>query len=202
NLMLLCELNRLELFILIDEYDHFANTILATYGSKNYESLTHGEGFFKAFFSVLKGGATGSGAPVSRLFITGVSPVTMDDVTSGFNIGKNISTDPDFNEMLGFTRTEVSGLIEYYRMNGLVELPVEDLIDVMEPWYGNYCFSEESGSSVFNSDMVLYFMDYFLRKKSFPRNFVDRNVRIDYGKLKHLIIIDREGERKANGNFS
>ncbi|MCP5046174.1 MAG: AAA family ATPase, partial [bacterium] len=111
----LCKGSNRELYIIIDEYDNFANTILTGSGSSAYENLTHGEGFFRAFFNFLKEAATGTGAPISRLFITGVSPVTMDDVTSGFNIGKNISILPDFNDMLGFTEKDVVQMIEYYR---------------------------------------------------------------------------------------
>ncbi len=95
----LCKGANRKIYIIIDEYDNFANTILANAGGEAFEDLTHGEGFFRAFFNVVKDGATGSGAPISRLFITGVSPVTMDDVTSGFNIGMNISLDLAFNEM-------------------------------------------------------------------------------------------------------
>ena len=103
------------LYVLIDEYDNFANTILASRGPKAYESFTHGGGFFRSFFATLKAGAGESGGGIERLFITGVSPITMDDVTSGFNIGANISLEPDFNEMLGFTDSEVRGLLELYR---------------------------------------------------------------------------------------
>ena len=95
------------LYVLIDEYDNFANTVLAHHGAEAYEDFTHGGGFYRNFFATLKSGTTRSGGGIDRLFITGVSPVTMDDVTSGFNIGKNISLHPDFNEMVGFTEAEV-----------------------------------------------------------------------------------------------
>ena len=95
------------LYVLIDEYDNFANTVLAHHGAEAYEDFTHGGGFYRNFFATLKGGADRTGGGVDRLFITGVSPVTMDDVTSGFNIGKNVSLNPDFNEMVGFTEAEV-----------------------------------------------------------------------------------------------
>ncbi len=103
------------LYVLIDEYDNFANTVLAHHGAQAYESFTHGGGFFRNFFATLKGGTERSGGGIDRLFITGVSPVTMDDVTSGFNIGKNISLHPDFNEMVGFTEAEVRRLVDIYR---------------------------------------------------------------------------------------
>ena len=101
------------LCLLIDEYDNFANTILAGEGQAAYHAMTHGSGFFRDFFATLKAG-TESGN-LERLFITGVSPVTMDDVTSGFNIGTNISFDAAYNQMVGFTEQEVGDLVELYR---------------------------------------------------------------------------------------
>ena len=100
------------LYVLIDEYDSFANIEPAQHGAEAYESSTHGGGFFRNFFATLKAGTDRSGGGIERLFITGVLPVTMDDVTSGFNIGTNISLEPDFNEMVGFTEAEVKRLLE------------------------------------------------------------------------------------------
>jgi len=198
----LCKDSNRKIYIIIDEYDNFANTILAASGSKAYEDLTHGEGFFKAFFNFLKEGTTGTDAPISRLFITGVSPVTLDDVTSGFNIGKNISIRPDFNEMLGFTETDVIEMIEYYRGHGLIKHPTPYLMEIMNAWYNNYLFSKKSKTTLFNSDMVLYFIDLYKNGFDVPDNLIDRNVRIDYGKLRHLIIIDSEKGKLPNGNFN
>ncbi|MCP5104578.1 MAG: AAA family ATPase [bacterium] len=198
----LCRDSNRKIYIIIDEYDNFANTILASSGSKAYEDLTHGEGFFKAFFNFLKEGTTGTDAPISRLFITGVSPVTLDDVTSGFNIGKNISIEPKFNEMLGFTENDVIEMIEYYRGHGLIKHPTPYLMEIMNAWYNNYVFSKNSETTLFNSDMVLYFIDLYKNYSEVPDNLIDRNVRIDYGKLRHLIILDSEKGKLPNGNFS
>jgi len=205
NLIDLCKASNRQLYILIDEYDNFANTILSTSGRREYEQLTHGNSFFRTFFNVLKSGTSKMGAPISRLFLTGVSPVTMDDVTSGFNIGKNVTTDDRFNEMLGFTREEVTGIIDYYRNNGLIAHPTSRLLEIMDRWYNRYAFSKKSRVTLFNSDMVLYFLDEYLKDGEIPEELVDENVRIDYGKLRQLIIIDRgEGEERrktTNGNF-
>lgn len=198
----LCKDSNRQVYIIIDEYDNFANITLSTSGSLSYQDLTHGEGFFRSFFNVLKEGTSGSGAPIARLFITGVSPVTLDDVTSGFNIGKNISIDPDFNEMLGFTYADVTRLIEYYRENELITHPTDYLLDIMSAWYNSYVFSKKSKSKLFNSDMVIYFIDQSLGRDDIPDELIDRNVRIDYGKLRHLIFIDSESGRVTNGNFS
>lgn len=197
----LCNFSKQKVYIIIDEYDNFANTILATSGSKAYEDLTHGEGFFRAFFNFLKEAATGTGAPISRLFITGVSPVTLDDVTSGFNIGKNISIEAEFNEMLGFTGNDVLKMIEYYKTNGKLDYSAQYLVEIMNDWYNNYVFSKRAETRLFNSDMVLYFIDKCIRTGNLPDDLIDRNVRIDYGKLRHLMILDSDKGKLPNGNF-
>jgi hypothetical protein len=198
----LCKDSNQKIYIIIDEYDNFANTILSTSGSQAYKNLTHGEGFFRAFFNFLKEGTTGSGAPISRLFITGVSPVTIDDGISGFNIDKNISFAPDFNEMLGFTREDVVEMIEYYRENGRIQHPTEYLLDIMNDWYNNYLFSKGADNRLFNPDMILYFLDECMRNQDMPDDLINQNVRIDYGRLRHLIFMDSDMGKVTNGNFS
>ncbi|MDM8518637.1 AAA family ATPase [Anaerolineales bacterium HSG6] len=181
-----------KIYILIDEYDNFANTILTTAGQVAYQKLTHGAGFFRFFFNVLKGAADSMDSGVGRMFITGVSPVTMDDVTSGFNIGQQISLHPQFNQLLGFAETDVMTMLEYYG------LETTDLLPVMRSWYDNYRFAAETEQTMFNTDMVLYFVKNYLRQNALPEEMIDQNVRIDYGKLRHLIVLDR----RLNGNFS
>jgi hypothetical protein len=189
---------QLKLYCFIDEYDNFANTILTTEGQAAYHELTHGAGFFRYFFNLLKGATAGQIAGLTRLFITGVSPITMDDVTSGFNIGSNISLDARFNEMIGFTTAEVQALLTYYYINGVVPLAVEQSMAIMETWYNHYRFSPEVENYLFNSDMVLYFLDKAQGRCTLPRNLIDENVRTNYGKLRHLITVDK----RLNGNFS
>ena len=185
------------LYVLIDEYDNFANTILAYHGEEAYQSFTHGGGFYRNFFATLKEGAGHSGGGLERMFITGVSPITMDDVTSGFNIGKNISLHPEFNDMLGFTEAEVHNLLELYRDHGVFNQDVEAALAVMREWYNGYRFSEEAEGDLYNTDMVLYFLDESMPNKKAPRELIDTNVRIDYGKLRHLLTVNRQ----LNGNF-
>ena len=185
------------LYVLIDEYDNFANTVLAYHGTEAYQSFTHGGGFYRNFFATLKNGAGRSGGGLERLFITGVSPITLDDVTSGFNIGKNISLRPEFNDMLGFTEEEVRGLLEMYRDHGVFDQDVEAALEVMREWYNGYRFSEEVEGDLYNTDMVLYFLDESMPNKGAPRELIDTNVRIDYGKLSHLLTVNRQ----LNGNF-
>ena len=208
TLLKYCKRKEQKLYVIIDEYDNFANTILSEAGEQEFQRITHGGGFFRAFFNVVKGGATDIDAPISRLFMTGVSPITLDDVTSGFNIATNISLEPGLNEMLGFTREETIQLIEYYRENGKIRHSTDELLEIMSSWYNHYRFSIDSDAEVFNTVHVLYFFDQYFVRSKIPQDMVDYNVRIDYQKLRHLIIIDqKDGKRlsgtpTANGNFS
>ena len=183
------------LYVLIDEYDNFANTVLAHHGTDAYQAFTHGGGFYRNFFATLKAGADAGG--LERLFITGVSPVTMDDVTSGFNIGANVSLSPEFNELLGFTEAEVRGLLERYRELGAFDQDVDEALDVMREWYGGYRFAEEAETTLYNTDMVLYYLKHSVPNGHGPDELIDANVRIDYGKLRHLLVTGR----RLNGNF-
>ena len=180
-----------KLYILIDEYDNFTNTILSAQGRDPYISLTHGEGFLRYFFNILKGGTTGNSAPIKRLFITGVSPVTMDDVTSGFNIGEQISLHAQVAGILGFTEAETRDILAYY-----LEQPKESHYDTVSSWYNNYRFSKKETTSVFNSDMVLYYTKSIIQNSL--EDYIDENVKTDYKKLKHLTLLNDN----LTGNFN
>jgi len=185
------------LYVLIDEYDNFANTVLAYHGADAYHSFTHGGGFYRSFFATLKGGTDRTGGGIDRLFITGVSPVTMDDVTSGFNIGTNISLHPDFNEMVGFTVAEVRRLVETYRDLKVFNQDAGTAMGIMGQWYNGYRFAEEAENDLYNTDMVLYYLKHSIPNRGVPKYLIDTNVRIDYGKLRHLLVVGRQ----LNGNF-
>ena len=188
------------LYVLIDEYDNFANTILAHRGAEAYHSFTHGGGFYRNFFATLKMG-TENGS-VERMFVTGVSPIAMDDVTSGFNIGSNLSLRPEFNELLGFTEDDVRGMVRTYRDLGVFNQDPEAALDTMREWYDGYRFAKTAPNVVYNTDMVLYYLQHSLPNLPGPDNLIDDNVRIDYGKLRHLLVVEREmNERQLNGNF-
>ncbi|MDM8537225.1 AAA family ATPase [Desulfobacterales bacterium HSG17] len=137
-------IKKLKIYLIIDEYDNFANTILSTVGEKAYQELTHGPGFFRYFFNLLKGGTSRGDSGISRLFITGVSPVTMDDVTSGFNIGENISLDDAFCDLLGFQENEVRAMLNYYKNQELIKPETDFCMNIMKQWYNNYRFSRSS----------------------------------------------------------
>lgn len=182
------------IYLLIDEYDNFTNTILSSYGQERYREKTHGEGLIRGFFNNVKASTSNAGAAVERLFITGVSPITMDDVTSGFNIGTNISMLPQFNDIIGFSEDEVREMITYYKDENALpaDVTVDELVELMKPWYDNYCFSEDSlEERMFNSDMTLYFLNNYLQLGKVPKMMVDNNIRTDDSKLRHLIQIDK-----------
>ena len=194
---------QLKIYLLIDEYDNFANTILTSAGQAAYHNLTHGEGFFRYFFNLLKGATAGQIAGLSRLYITGVSPVTMDDVTSGFNIGDNLSTDAQFNELVGFNEDEVRDILEHYHQAGALTLDVDFCLETMRIWYDGYCFAQKiatdvNGTRLYNSNLVWHFVKQAIREESIPREMIDPNMMIDYSKLRHLLVIDHH----LNGNFS
>ena len=192
----------LALYITIDEYDNFTNTILAE-SRESYEALCHGDGFFKQFFNELKLATTGTDAPVTRLFVTGVTPVTMDDVTSGFNIAANISLNPAFAALTGFTHGDVREMLAYYRAHAGFAFDEAAVFETMRRWYDNYRFSPETGPDgkepprVANPTLVLYYMQYFLQNHKPQPDLVDENLRTDYMKIRHVIT---EG-RRINGNF-
>ena len=188
-----------KIYLFIDEYDNFTNTILANEEHlERYRNQTHGEGYLRRFFNTIKGAA---GSALGRVFVTGVSPVTMDDLTSGFNIGTNYSLTPQFNEMTGFTEEEVREMLGYYSSVLPFNHTVDELITVMKPWYDNYCFAVKKygKTTMYNSVMVLYFLDNYIRNEyDIPDSMVESNVRTDYSKLRMLIRHDKEFAHDAS----
>jgi hypothetical protein len=182
----------LSLYLFIDEYDNFANNLLAREGRQKYQELTHGGGFFRHFFSVLKEGVGRTGGGLARLFITGVSPITMDDVTSGFNIGANISLDPEFTGLLGFNAEEMARLFTAFGQDYAAHRPV------LDEWYNHYQFHKQCPEPVTNSDMALYYLQHLYRLGDPPDELIDHNVRMDYSKMRYLVQIDQT----LSGNFS
>ncbi len=184
----------IQLYLIIDEYDNFTNNILSEEGEEVYHALTHAKGFYRDFFKLFKG-------MFHRIMMMGVSPVTVNDLNSGYNIGTNLSMDPEFNMMLGFSETEVREMIEYYRNAGVITAPTDQLMADMKPWYDNYCFAKRSldtDPKMFNSDMVIYYLRYFIRNGEAPDDMVDPNTMTDYAKMKKIIFLDRlHGDRKS-----
>ncbi len=182
------------LYLIVDEYDNFTNNVLNVRGQKAYHDLTHGTGFYRDVFKIFK-------PMFHRIIMLGVSPITLDDLTSGYNIALNMTIDSRFNQMLGFSEDEVRQMIRYYKDAGAIkpEVTEDSIIDDIKPWYDNYCFAEDSFGtepSMFNSDMVCYYMSTLIDKGKRPKEMIDPNTMTDYGKLKRLIKIDKtEGKR-------
>ena len=195
-----CKKTGQKVYLFIDEYDHFTNTILAEPDCLNsYKAETHGTGYLRKFFDTIKSATDNT---LERVFVTGVSPVTMDDLTSGFNIGTNYSLEYEFNEMTGFTEEEVRDLLTYYTNTlGLHNYTIDELIDIMKPWYDNYCFAETAygETTMYNPNMVLYFIDNYIRNRgNIPHNMIEENIRLDYNKLRMLIRKDKEFAHDAS----
>ena len=184
------------LYLIIDEYDNFTNVILNERGENVYHAITHADGFYRDVFKKFKGN-------FERIFMMGVSPVTLDDVTSGFNIGWNISIKPEFNEMLGFSTTDVVEMFTYYKEHGSipVDSDIDAIVNDMKPWYDNYCFAKQAlkkKTRMFNCDMVLYYLRNYMDAGCPPEEMIDPNTRTDYGKMKKLLQFDKlDGERKG-----
>ena len=194
-----CDRSGLKIYLFIDEYDHFTNHILSDAARlKEYQGETHGTGYLRTFFDTIKAGTDSS---IERVFITGVSPVTLDDLTSGFNIGTNYSLDYGFNQMVGFTEEEVREMLTYYSQHYEFNHTIDELIETMKPYYDNYCFSEDAygETTMYNSNMVLSFLyKYIGNRCRLPKRMLEENIRVDYNKLRMLIRKDKEFAHDAS----
>ena len=184
------------LFLIIDEYDSFTNIVFSEQIEETQFNASLVGKFYSQVFKLFKG-------MFERIFLTGVSPVTLDDLTSGFNIGWNVSMAPELDKMLGFSTEDVRQMFTYYKEVGMLpaDCDIEAMITEMKPWYDNYCFAEEcleSNIRVFNCDMVLYYLRNYVSYKSSPKIMLDPNTKTDYKKLNMLIQLDKlDGNRKG-----
>ena len=197
KLNLLGDLGRmvgLKLYLIVDEYDNFTNNILNVRGQQAYHELTHGTGAYRELFKKFK-------PMFDRIIMLGVAPITLDDLTSGYNIALNMTIDARFNQMLGFSEDEVRQMIRYYKEVGAIkpEISEDSIIDDIKPWYDNYCFAKDSFGrepSMFNSDMVCYYMSMLVDTGRKPEEMVDPNTKTDYKKLRNLIEIGNMTEER------
>jgi hypothetical protein len=169
--------DEIPIYIMIDEYDHFTNEILIRDLSEFNRSVSQ-DGYIRKFYEAIKI-ATQQGF-VDRFFITGVSPVTMDGLTSGFNIGKHLSSSKRFHDMMGFREHEVQELLNLVLEDKGREA---EIMADLKNWYNGYSFNKEVNHTVYNSDMVLYFLDEFKHEQKYPQQMLDPNIMPDYGKL-------------------
>ncbi|AZR74763.1 AAA family ATPase [Anoxybacter fermentans] len=172
-----------KIYLIIDEYDHFANDIIAMGDEIYYQNIVRASVFVRDFYETIKIGTQGV---IDRIFITGISPIMLDDLTSGFNIILNITMDPVTNEMLGFTEEEVEEIIKQIKIS-------EDVLDhkrlkkLLEEYYNGYLFNEDCSKRVYNPDMIFYYFDQWLRHKKPPKVLIADNVKTDYGRLNRLV---------------
>jgi Predicted AAA-ATPase/PD-(D/E)XK nuclease superfamily len=172
-----------KIYILIDEYDHFANELIS-FNFNYFKEIVSKNGYVHKFYEAIKID-TKTGI-VERILMTGVSPITVDSLTSGFNIAKNISLSPTFHQMVGFEQKEVEGILVG------IEMPIEDIpatLEDMRLWYDGYLFSPNLTKRLYNPNMVLYFAEEFSELRKYPQDILDANVASDYGKIKKLFSI-------------
>jgi hypothetical protein len=180
-----------KILLLIDEYDHFANSLLSQ-DIKLFQNSVGRGGFVRSFYETLKT-ATQRGI-IDRMFITGVTPLMLDSLTSGFNIGKNLSLSAAFNSAVGFTEAETVGLLQ--PLADACQLDADTLLADVRRWYNGYRFHAQSEETVYNSDMVLYFIDTFDKSRcTYPKQMLDENIASDYGKIMGMFSI---GDRDTN----
>ena len=182
------QLTPYKLYLLIDEYDNFANEILMgdqPTGRASYDSLLRGEGALKTVFKTVKAAATGWG--LDRVFITGVAPIVLSDLTSGYNVAKNIYLNPLFQDMCGFTETEISQALNTVIAEcGLPASATEAALTQMRLYYNGYRFSDEPGEPIYNPTLALYFLEHFQQRCQPPPNMLDSNLAMDRGKLSYI----------------
>jgi Predicted AAA-ATPase/PD-(D/E)XK nuclease superfamily len=178
-----------KIYVLIDEYDHFANELIS-FNYAYFSSIISKNGFVRKFYEVLKINV-GEGI-IDRIFITGVSPITVDSLTSGFNIARNISLKPEFHQMVGFDEAEVQGILEG------IEVPTEQIPAILHElhlWYNGYLFNPDSTQRLYNPNMVLYFAQEYSTQGKYPREMLDANIATDYGKIQKLFSIQGKEEQ-------
>lgn len=173
------------LYVIIDEYDNFANQLIVSHKDRLYQQLMADEGFLKTFFKILKEGR--KTAAIQNVFITSVLPVTIDELASGFNIATFITLDRDFENMLGFTQTEVDRLLdEIYRDYQIDPGTRKQVQTVIKNQYNGYHFIRPNGDALYNSTILIYFLNGFTRYKEIPKHLTDLNLKTDIFWIKRL----------------
>lgn len=175
------------IYLLIDEYDNFANTVMmrAFTQERKYQALVHDEGPLRTFFKTVK--AMTSGSMFDRIFITGVSPVVMSDITSGYNIAGNIYFEPEFNDLCGFTTDELESVVrDTTSVCGFDQSKAEQAMGLMQTYYNGYTFSHGSAQAVYNPTLALYFLKQYEKSCEFPRKMLDANLAVDDAKLEYI----------------
>ena len=169
-----------KIYIIIDEYDHFANELLG-FNPEQFRNLVSKNGKVRKWYEILK---EGTETVVDRIFITGVAPITLDSLTSGFNIGTDITQDEEFNEMIGFTEEELKEILKNQEIS-LKEQ--EKIIPIMKENYDGYKFCLKAKNQIYNSNMCLYFLSRYIRLGEIPDKLIDTNIASDYSKIGKML---------------
>ena len=181
---------REKIYVIIDEYDHFANELLG-FNTNQFKDLVSKNGKVRKWYEILK---EGTETVIDRIFITGVAPITLDSLTSGFNIGSDITMDEKFNEMLGFTEAELKTLMEN---QSITKEKQEEILPIMKENYDGYRFSLYAQEKIYNSNMCLYFLKDYVRLGRIPERLVDVNIASDYSKIGKMLDLCK-GENRAD----
>ena len=178
-----------KIYVIIDEYDHFANELLG-FHTNQFKELVSKNGKVRKWYEILK---EGTESVIDRIFITGVAPITLDSLTSGFNIGSDKTQSASFNEMMGFTNKELDTILEELGIN---EQEKKSLIPIMKENYDGYKFSIEATEKLYNSNMCLYFLNRYLERREIPNQLIDMNIASDYSKLGKMLDLCQGEERE------
>ena len=178
-----------KIYVIIDEYDHFANELLG-FNTNQFKSLVSKNGKVRKWYEILK---EGTESVIDRIFITGVAPITLDSLTSGFNISSDKTQNGNFNEMMGFTKEE---LINMMKEQGITEKEQEEIIPIMKENYDGYRFSINGKEKIYNSNMCLYFLNNYIEIRKIPTQLIDMNIASDYSKLGKMLDLCKGEERE------
>ena len=181
--------NNEKIYVIIDEYDHFANELLG-FNTNQFKNLVSKNGKVRKWYEILK---EGTESVVDRIFITGVAPITLDSLTSGFNISSDKTQDREFNEMMGFTEKELEKLMQE---QNIVKEKQEELLPIMRENYDGYKFSMHGKERIYNSNMCLYFLNNYVRFNEIPDQLIDVNIASDYSKLGRMLDLCKGEERE------
>ena len=178
-----------KIYVIIDEYDHFANELLG-FNTNQFKSLVSKNGRVRKWYEILK---EGTESVIDRIFITGVAPITLDSLTSGFNISSDKTQSAGFNEMMGFTKEELMQMMQDLEINKKEQ---EELLPIMKENYDGYKFSVDAQEKMYNSNMCLFFLNSYLEQKGIPTKLIDTNIATDYNKLGNMLDLCKGEERE------
>jgi Predicted AAA-ATPase/PD-(D/E)XK nuclease superfamily len=173
------------IYILIDEYDQFANELLSL-DAERFQDIIGRTGFVRKFYEMIKNAA--NEGIVNRFFATGVSPLTVDALTSGFNISSSLNHEIEFHDLMGFYQEEVADIM---RKVGATEANLPKVLAVLKDWYNGYLFHEDATERLYNSDMIMYFASHYEKRQTYPRRMLDANIATDYTKVKKIFNIQQ-----------